>query len=317
MKTFVEEHLARTSRTFALAIPWLPPELRHSVGVAYLLFRVADTLEDAARWDAHRRIEALRRFMALLESPEPAQAEALGHALCAARPVDHEGYLALLAALPGVLEELGRVAPAPRAVIASHVGRTARGMAELTASAEGGAIKLRTLDELRSYCYVVAGIVGEMLTELFVLHEPRLGRAAPSLRADAARFGEALQLVNVLKDAHDDEREGRRFLPERVDVGEVHALARDDLAAAARYAEALEDAGASRGVVMFVATPIVLAHAALAAVEARGPGAKISRSELFGLVADLQRRLDAGGRALGGPAGLILTPSIAADAATR
>ncbi len=36
--------LAETSRTFALAIPLLPEPTRHEVGVAYLLFRVADTL---------------------------------------------------------------------------------------------------------------------------------------------------------------------------------------------------------------------------------------------------------------------------------
>ena len=45
--------------------------------------------------------------------------------------------------------------------------------------------------------------------------------------------------------------------------------------------------------------PILLARAALAAVEARGPGAKVPRSELFAILAGLERRLDAGARALG------------------
>ena len=52
MSDLIEDHLARTSRTFALAIPALDPRLRHAVGLAYLIFRVADTLEDAARWSA-------------------------------------------------------------------------------------------------------------------------------------------------------------------------------------------------------------------------------------------------------------------------
>jgi farnesyl-diphosphate farnesyltransferase len=297
MTTFVEEHLARTSRTFALAVPLLEPRLRHAIGVAYLLFRVADTLEDAARWEARERIDALARFVALLERPDHAHAATLGAALHAARPLDHQGYLDLLAALPVVIDELERVDPALRAVIVSHVARTARGMAEIVAAGDG-AIELRTLDELRGYCYVVAGIVGEMLTELFLLDQPHLACAASALRADAARFGEGLQLVNILKDARDDAREGRRFLPSGVSLDAVRALARDDLRAAARYTEALQDAGASRGVVAFVAMPIVLAHAALAAVEARGPGAKVPRTELFGLIGDLQRRLDAGARVL-------------------
>src|SRR5580658_3414801 len=46
----VDRLLLHTSRTFALAIPQLPEPLRREVGVAYLLFRIADTFEDATRW---------------------------------------------------------------------------------------------------------------------------------------------------------------------------------------------------------------------------------------------------------------------------
>src|SRR4051812_37988052 len=46
----IDRLLLRTSRTFALAIPELPEPLRREVGVAYLLFRIADTFEDANRW---------------------------------------------------------------------------------------------------------------------------------------------------------------------------------------------------------------------------------------------------------------------------
>ncbi|MFT3765378.1 MAG: squalene/phytoene synthase family protein [Minicystis sp.] len=309
MDTFVEEHLARTSRTFALAVPELEPRLCHAVGVAYLLFRVADTLEDAALWSAGARVEALADFVALLDDPDPARAAALASKFHAARPVDHEGYLDLLAALPRLMAELGTIEPAARAVITAHVARTARGMAEITASAARGDIDLHTLGEVRHYCYVVAGIVGEMLTELFLLDQPQLARCAATLRADAPRFGEGLQLVNILKDARDDAREGRRFLPEGVSLGEVRALARDDLRAATRYTEVLQSAGASRGIVMFAAMPIVLAYATLAAVELHGPGAKVSRPELFALLGDLRRRIDAGVPAITGDVDAALPPT--------
>jgi farnesyl-diphosphate farnesyltransferase len=298
VKDFVEEHLARTSRTFALAIPTLDRTLRHAVGVAYLLFRVADTLEDAARWDASARVEALDAYARLLERPEPARAEQLGARWSSARPIEHAGYLELLAALSQLLVELDRIEPAARAVIVTHVVRTTRGMMEVVARADGGAIRLGTESALRGYCYVVAGIVGEMLTELFLLDQPGLSRVAADLRADAARLGEGLQLVNILKDARDDAREGRSFLPAHLGLDRVRALAREDLHAATRYTAALQDSGASRGLVTFVAFPFVLARAALAAVEARGPGAKVSRAEVATLLDGLQRRLDAGDRAL-------------------
>jgi farnesyl-diphosphate farnesyltransferase len=310
--SFVAAHLARTSRTFALAVPALPPRLAHSVGLAYLLFRVADTLEDASLWDAGTRVAALHRFAALLERPDAAAAAELGPAWAAARPVDHAGYLDLLGDLPGVLAELERVDVGSRRLIAAHAIRTTRGMADITARAGGGEIALASEGELRRYCYVVAGIVGEMLTELFLLDDPALAPAAASLRADAPSFGEGLQLVNILKDARDDAREGRSFLPAGLALDRVRALARDDLLAAARYTRTLEDAGAARGVVAFVAMPVLLAHAALAAVEARGPGAKVSREELGALLAGLDRRLSSGGRALGPDPGVDLEACSAA-----
>jgi farnesyl-diphosphate farnesyltransferase len=51
--------LEKTSRTFALSIPMLPEPTRRHVSLAYLLFRVADTFEDAARWPRDRRLAAL------------------------------------------------------------------------------------------------------------------------------------------------------------------------------------------------------------------------------------------------------------------
>ena len=52
----LETLLIATSRTFALAIPLLPEPLRREVTLSYLLFRVADTFEDAASWPRARRV---------------------------------------------------------------------------------------------------------------------------------------------------------------------------------------------------------------------------------------------------------------------
>ena len=71
----------------------------------------------------------------------------------------------------------------------------------------------QSIAELRDYCYIVAGIVGEMLTELFLLDRPGLAPAADYLRARSRLFGEGLQLVNILKDADVDASEGRVYIP--------------------------------------------------------------------------------------------------------
>ena len=64
--------LERTSRTFALTIPLLDPPLARQVGVAYLLFRIADELEDAPLWGRDRRARALAAFVRWLDGADTA-----------------------------------------------------------------------------------------------------------------------------------------------------------------------------------------------------------------------------------------------------
>jgi farnesyl-diphosphate farnesyltransferase len=162
-----------------------------------------------------------------------------------------------------------------------------------------GDLELADLADLRAYCYVVAGIVGELLTELFLLGRPALAAVAPVLRARSATFGEGLQLVNILKDSASDATEGRRYLPEGVDRSEVMALARRDLQEAREYVLTLQSAGAERGLVAFVALPVRLATATLDRIEQAGPGSKLSRPEVYAIVQGMNRALDQGEPAVG------------------
>jgi farnesyl-diphosphate farnesyltransferase len=287
----LDDLLVKTSRTFALSIPLLPEPCRREVTVAYLLFRIADTFEDAAAWPKEQRIEALSEFVSLLRAAtERARAEALAARWTAARPIDHDGYMELLAETPAVLAALAACEPRARAIVTRHAVRTAEGMATVVRRTDDrGNLALRDLQDLRDYCYIVAGIVGELLTELFVHNAPELTGAAPTLEANAVAFGEALQLVNILKDADDDAVDGRVFLPSKGERGPIFALAREDLAKAQRYVSAIHEAEGPAGFLAFTALPVLLARATLDRVEAEGPGAKIDRSELFGLMADMNR----------------------------
>src|SRR5207247_10315045 len=113
-------------------------------------------------------------------------------------PSSHAGYLKLIAEIPLVLAEFTAL-PAPvRDVIRDHVIRSAEGMKHFVAMTADNKLQLPDMQQLQSYCYAVAGIVGEMLTELFLLRAPQIRTAASFLRARAATFGEALPLVNIL-----------------------------------------------------------------------------------------------------------------------
>ena len=56
------EMLEMVSRTFALSIRYLPAMLREPVGLAYLLFRVSDCLEDHDGMAAERKVILLEQW---------------------------------------------------------------------------------------------------------------------------------------------------------------------------------------------------------------------------------------------------------------
>jgi farnesyl-diphosphate farnesyltransferase len=283
----LETLLAKTSRTFALSICFLPDALRREVTIAYLLFRIADTLEDADRWTRHTRERALDDLAGALDQGDPKAIEPLARQWLVSPPVTHAGYLELLSESRVVLEALEAVPEARREVIRKSVLATIDGMKGFLAGADGQPLRLSSLEELRSYCHVVAGIVGEMLTALALLHEPALGPAASFLEERSSQFGEALQLINILKDRDEDASEGRHYLPPNVPLSEVIALARRSLQAAEEYTEAIRNAGVHR-LLGFHLLLVRLAQASLARVEEQGPGAKISRLEVLAIVTEVQ-----------------------------
>jgi farnesyl-diphosphate farnesyltransferase len=225
-------------------------------------------------------MDALARFADVLDGGSEAGARVAKE--CATDPpVDHAGYLELLGKIPLVLEQFRQLRPDAREQIRRHLSRSAEGMSAFVARSVGpGGLELVSIEDLRDYCYVVAGIVGEMLTELFLLGRPALEPVASDLRGRAVAFGEGLQLVNILKDAPPDAQEGRRFLPRDVAVSEVFALAEGDLATARAYANVLRSTHVERGLVCFNAFVIRLATGTLRVLGDQGLGAKLSRLQV-------------------------------------
>jgi farnesyl-diphosphate farnesyltransferase len=285
----LEHLLVRTSRTFALTIPRLEEPTRGAVTLAYLLLRLADTVEDSASWPVPARQTALLSLADALER-EPHGLASLASRWREERVTADEGCLELLTSTSVLVEALDALPAAARGVVLLHVTRSVRGMREMLTHATQHGHALTSLEQLRAYCYVVAGIVGELLTDLFRLDAPALNRVSARLDAHAVAFGEGLQLVNILKDADADAREGRRFLPPDVPRAELFALARADLSQAQAYVAALEDGGAPPGVLAFTELPVVLALATLDRVETAGAGAKLSRDEVVRLVAQVDAR---------------------------
>ncbi|MEM7193017.1 MAG: squalene/phytoene synthase family protein, partial [Pseudomonadota bacterium] len=157
--------IPQLSRTFALTIPKLPADLRSTVGVAYLLCRAADTIEDSQVSDPAQKIAQLDAFLRVVE--DDSQAEEVSKSLMAALSgqVGPE-ELSLLHSLPHLFEALSRASIRQQAAVRTCLTKMASGMKAYVDRPYG----LNDMAELDDYCYVVAGVVGEMLTELFCDH---------------------------------------------------------------------------------------------------------------------------------------------------
>jgi farnesyl-diphosphate farnesyltransferase len=72
---------------------------------------------------------------------------------------------------------------------------------------------LQDLKEFEKYCYVVAGVVGELLTTVFSNHSPTFSKSFQGKENLAIAFGQALQMTNILKDSPEDIARGVSWKP--------------------------------------------------------------------------------------------------------
>ena len=204
--------LPAVSRTFALSIRFLPGTLGRAVATAYLLDRIADTVEDDGAMPAARKAGLLDAFSAALT--DTAAADAFP---AAAFDVTGNGaHVGLVRHADRVCLLLRSLPPRTREIVVRWVREMIAGMRQFVLRYPSG-IRIQTLAEYREYCYYVAGTVGCMLTELWREHSRAIGhREFAALRERCQRFGEALQTVNILKDiAWDAEHENAIYIPAR------------------------------------------------------------------------------------------------------
>ena len=214
---YQEQALLKVSRTFALTIPQLPQPLREVIGNAYLLFRIADTIEDEPGLSEPRRIPLLGEFAEAVAGRAPAEpfAARLAQTLSAAADPDQRD---LVAHAPLVLHVTHGFRPAQRGAIERCMRVMTDGMSEFGGGAPDG---LETLRDLERYTYCVAGVVGEMITDLTCQYSAEVAARRDRLYPLSRRFGCGLQLVNVLKDLWEDNRRGVCWLPRAVFPADV------------------------------------------------------------------------------------------------
>jgi 4,4'-diapophytoene synthase len=205
--------LQGVSRTFALTIPQLPEALRSVIGNAYLLCRITDTIEDDNALNTAQTRQLSDMFSDVVCGNISAEkfADALYPLLSEQTiPAEHD----LIKNTPAVIRITHSFNATQRKALERCVRIMGRGMADYqeTETLEG----LKDLPAMNKYCYYVAGVVGEMLTELFCDYSQEINQNKATLMKLAVSFGQGLQMTNILKDIWDDRERGACWLPQDI-----------------------------------------------------------------------------------------------------
>lgn len=230
MKTELNTHiLEAVSRSFYLSLRFVPKEFRPGVSIMYLLARTTDTIADTAKSSG----ETLIKILADMDNIIQGHKQSDPVALCAilkttlAPQQEHIGEKNLLEQFHGVLELFWQL-PEEQAIPVMKVLHTI---------IQGQTLDLKRFDcatqqedtltltpELRAlpneetlleYTYLVAGCVGEFWTELgYAIYGEQYSQANPEhMRQWGKHYGQALQLINIIRDVQEDAQRGRRYLP--------------------------------------------------------------------------------------------------------
>ena len=222
--------LRSVSRSFYLSLRVLPRPLRDPLSLAYLLARATDTIADTPEPAVEIRAETLRNLAGMIQGTLPREtADAVQNAFAPLQR--NEAERALIEALPAILAWLDLLEEGDRREVRAVLEKINRGQTldlerfdpgTSTSTSTSTSIKaLATARDLDEYTYLVAGCVGEFWTRICFAHLSDFSeRPESEMLAFGVQYGKGLQLINILRDAGSDLREGRCYLPAQ----ELHSL---------------------------------------------------------------------------------------------
>lgn len=255
--------LLETSRTFFIPISRLTPGLQEAVASAYLCMRAIDEIEDHPQLPSEIKVNLLRSISKILQ--KPFKDDELASLF--------EPYKSIL---PEVTLRLGEWAKYSPSDIAPNIWRATATMSEGMAKWVVKEWKIHNEEDLDDYTYYVAGLVGVMLSEIWLWHD--------HVETDqnlAIAFGRGLQAVNIIRNRAEDLSRGVDFFPDGWDFKEMFSYAKRNLNMADQYTEALKIGP----IYHFCKIPLVLAHGTLHALETGEE--KLSRAAVVELVSQV------------------------------
>lgn len=219
----IKKQLDLVSRSFALCIPLLDEGLREIVGLAYLMLRALDCIEDSKMDNASKKL-TYEKFLKLINDKAVDR-----NALCLyLKNQDWSGLkqeevsFMTCESLSRMTDHFWSLGESYRLCISSCINEMACGMQKYSnfenkkafVTLGSGKKILRDKNFYNDYCYYVAGTVGVLLTSLTHKFYNSKVTMTESVKTLALSFGRALQKVNIIKDCREDYRRGCCFLPQ-------------------------------------------------------------------------------------------------------
>ncbi|MGG3279191.1 squalene/phytoene synthase family protein [Paenibacillus solani] len=254
--------LKDTSRTFYIPISYLDVGIKEAVASAYLCMRAIDEIEDHNDLSDELKVELLLGISEIFESQDINEA-----------PQTHKilsPYRTVLPAVSMQLDDWALLCPSSAAsIVYRYTAKMSLHMAEWVKNGWN----IHTEEDLDGYTYSVAGMVGEMLSELWFWHD---GTQSDSIKAIA--FGRGLQAVNILRNRDEDIKRGVDFFPDGWGFKEMQQYTRRNLQIADSYIADLKNGPALK----FCKIPLALAHATVKVISAGG--SKLTRNAVLKIV---------------------------------
>lgn len=188
--------------------------MREPIALGYLLARLTDTVADAEGIDRKDRLENLEAIKGVIQGGSGANCDQVS---ALAPKVSHAGEKALLQRTGELIAWYEKIDVANRGHLSEVILTIIHGQCwDTTYFEEGEVIACKSGDDLLRYTYRVAGCVGEFWTKVGFTN---LGKQfaepdkASTMLVQGRMLGQALQLINILRDLHEDLPNGRVYLP--------------------------------------------------------------------------------------------------------
>lgn len=207
--------LKNTSRSLYLSVQALPPSMRPAFSVAYLLCRYADTVADTQVLPAGRRLYWVERFARLVQTHDMARADQLAGELSGGSDNPYEQLL--ITQLRPCLHWLSQIPAAQQPLIWEVVASVCEGMRrDLTFFPSQPAAQpkaLATAHDLEQYCHLMGGKPGLFWSKL-IYSTCKVAADEQTFYTWGQAVGDALQIVNILRDLPRDLQIGRCYFPQ-------------------------------------------------------------------------------------------------------